>query len=162
MTIAACYLSSEGVVFGADSTSTMFVKGWGPDATGAEHHYNYAQKVFQVGQDSTLGMTMWGLGNVGAISHRTLIAQFADSLLASAAQSVEEVANRWNQFFWSSYSTQLASILQRAQQLHQNQSRSADENNELIWLMERFSGGFCVGGYLAYDHMPAHFCPIIS
>ncbi len=76
MTIAACYLSSEGVVFGADSTTTMFVAGRGPNATGSEHHYNYAQKIFQIGQNSTLAMTMWGLGNLGETSYRTLIAQY--------------------------------------------------------------------------------------
>ena len=60
MTIAACYLSADGVVFGADSTTTMFVPG--PDASGTEHHYNFAQKVFQIGESSTLAMTMWGNG----------------------------------------------------------------------------------------------------
>jgi hypothetical protein len=60
MTIAACYLSAEGVVFGADSTTTMFVSGIGPGAPGAEHHYNFAQKVLQIGENSTLAMTMWG------------------------------------------------------------------------------------------------------
>ena len=44
MTIAACYLAAEGVVFGADSTTTMFVSGIGPGTPGAEHHYNFARK----------------------------------------------------------------------------------------------------------------------
>ena len=35
MTIAACYVSAEGVVFGADSTATMFVPGPGPNPSGA-------------------------------------------------------------------------------------------------------------------------------
>jgi hypothetical protein len=105
MTIAACYLSAEGVVFGADSTTTMFVSGIGPGAPGSEHHYNFAQKVFQVGENSTLAMTMWGLGNLRTVSYRTLIAQFADSLVGQGAQSMADVANRWNQFFWTAYST---------------------------------------------------------
>lgn len=92
MTIAACYVSSEGVVFGADSTATMFVSGIGSGAPGAEHHFNYAQKIFEVGQDSTLGMTMWGLGGLPHASHRTLIAQWADSLVSQGAQSMAQVA----------------------------------------------------------------------
>jgi len=108
MTIAACYLSAEGVVFGADSTTTMFVSGIGPGAPGAEHHYNFAQKIFQIGENSTLAMAMWGLGNLLTLSYRTLIAQFADSLVGQGAQSMADVANRWNQFFWSAYSTELA------------------------------------------------------
>jgi len=58
MTIAACYLSSEGLVLGADSTSTMFVQGPGPNASGNDHHYNFAQKIFQIGESSALAMTM--------------------------------------------------------------------------------------------------------
>jgi len=46
MTIAACYLSGEGVVLGADSTTTMFVPAMDPGAPGADHHYNFAQKLF--------------------------------------------------------------------------------------------------------------------
>lgn len=82
MTIAACYLSSEGVVLGADSTTTMYVTCPGPNPLQTEHHYNYAQKVFQIGKESTLGITMWGLGNLGETSYRTLIAEFADTLLS--------------------------------------------------------------------------------
>src|SRR6266849_2312320 len=77
MTIAACYLSSEGVVFGADSTSTMFVAGPGPAPGGSDHHYNFTQKIFSIGQDSALAVTLWGLGNLGSVSHRTLVALFA-------------------------------------------------------------------------------------
>ena len=94
MTIAACYLSAEGVVFGADSTTTMYVSGIGPGAPGSEHHYNFAQKVFQIGENSTLAMTMWGLGNLRNVSYRTLIAQFADTLVGQGAQSMNDVADR--------------------------------------------------------------------
>src|SRR4051812_34432676 len=103
MTIAACYLSSEGVVFGADSTSTMFVQGPGPNPSGADHHYNYAQKIFQIGQGSNLAMTMWGLGSLGETSYRTLIARFADGLAAQPASSMAEIADRWNTLFCGAY-----------------------------------------------------------
>ena len=45
MTIAACHsFSAEGVVFGADSTATMFVPGPGPNQSGASHQFNCARK----------------------------------------------------------------------------------------------------------------------
>ncbi len=154
MTIAACYLSAEGVVFGADSTTTVYVRGIGPGAPGAEHHFNFAQKIYQVGDNSTLGMTMWGLGNIGSHSYRTLIAQFADSLVGQGATSMDEVANRWNQLFWGVYSTELAQAVQRAQQLSAQPTRTPDEDNELLWLRDTFSGGFCLGGYLMNDRTP--------
>jgi hypothetical protein len=157
MTIAACYLSAEGVVFGADSTTTVFVSGIGPGAPGADHHYNFAQKIFQIGENSTLAMAMWGLGNLRTVSYRTLIAQFADSLVGQGAQSMGDVANRWNQFFWTAYSTELGQFLQRAQQLRGQPTRTAAEDAELMLLLGAFSGGFCLGGYLMNDRNPAAF-----
>src|SRR5438128_980256 len=79
MTIAACYLSSEGVVIGADSTSTVFVAN--PSGVGgAFHHLNYAQKIFEVGENSSIGVALWGIASIGNLSHRTFIAQFADEV----------------------------------------------------------------------------------
>src|SRR5437870_5646057 len=121
MTIAACYLSSEGVVLGADSTTTMFVASPGPHPGGAEHHFNFAQKVFQIGSEGTLGMTMWGLGGVGATSYRTLIARFADDLVRQPPQSMQEIAVRWSGFFYGEYSAAYAPLLQRFQQLRGQQ-----------------------------------------
>lgn len=157
MTIAACYLSPEGVVFGADSTSTMTVIRPGPNPTGSPHHYNYAQKIFQIGQDSTLAMTMWGLGNLGLTSYRTLIARFADSLSTTSPQTMQEVADRWNAFFWSAYSSEYAPVLQRVQQLLSQATRTPDEERELVFFRQTFSGGFCLGGYLLHDRTPNAF-----
>ena len=157
MTIAACYLSGEGVVLGADSTTTMFVPAMDPGAPGADHHYNFAQKIFQVGDDSTLAIAMWGLGNLPNVSYRTLIAQFADSLIGEGVQSMSDVANRWNRFFWDAYSTEASSVVQRARQLRSQTSRTPDEERELNFLTQAFSGGFCVGRYLMTDRRPAAF-----
>ena len=85
MTIAACYLSSEGVVFGADSTSTMYVEGPGPQPVVPSHQFNYAQKIYEIGKDSTLGITMWAWKLDS--SYRTLIAQFAELLVTHGVQS---------------------------------------------------------------------------
>jgi hypothetical protein len=157
MTIAACYLSSEGIVFGADSTTTMFVSGIGPGASGSEHHFNFAQKIFQIGEDSTLAMTMWGLGGLHTVSYRTLIAQFADLLITQGSQSMEEVANRWNLFFWEIYAKDYEDRLQRTQILINQAKRTPEEDSEIAWLMQTFSGGFCLGGYLRNDRTPRAF-----
>jgi len=157
MTIAACYVSGEGVVFGADSTSTMYVSAPGPAPGGVEHHYNYSQKIFEIGQDSTLAINMWGLGNLGQTSYRTLVAQFADSLTSQGAQTMADVAEGWNQFFWSAYSSEFGQVRARAQQLHSQPTRTPDEEAELSVLTQAFSGGFCIGGYLLNDRIPSAF-----
>lgn len=49
MTIAACYVSNEGVVFGADSTSSFMT-------SEGLRHYNNEQKLFEIGEmGSSLG-----------------------------------------------------------------------------------------------------------
>ena len=73
MTIAACYVSPEGVVLGADSASTyMFAHPTGP------RHFNYGQKIFEIGENSTLGIVTWGLGGLAIGSYRTLAARLGD------------------------------------------------------------------------------------
>jgi hypothetical protein len=86
MTIAACYLSPEGIVFGADSTSSMIVPSG--SSAGVFHFFNHNQKLFQVGENSTLGVVTWGLGGLGSISHRMLLATLADDLKATPPSDV--------------------------------------------------------------------------
>jgi hypothetical protein len=157
VTIAACYVSAEGVVFGADSTTTMYVSGCGPGSLGCEHQFDFGQKVFQVGENSTLGMTMWGLGSFGTVSYRTLIAQFADSLVGHGARAMDEVAARWSQFFWPAYSTNFGPFIQRAQALRSQAARTPEEEVELACVSRALSGGFCIGGYLMNDRTPRAF-----
>jgi hypothetical protein len=157
VTIAACYLSAEGVVFGADSTTTMTVLRPGPNPVGTPHHFNFAQKVFQIGHESTLGITMWGLGNLVNISYRTLISRFSDNLVAQPAQTMAEVADRWNAFFWASYSAEFAPLLQRVRQLRSQPARTPTEDAELLQIQQTLSGGFCLGGHLLHDRTPHAF-----
>lgn len=158
MTIAACYLSTEGVVFGADSTATMYVSGIGPGASGSEHQYGFAQKVFQVGEsNSTLGMAIWGLGGLADVSYRTLIAQFADSLQRQGANSMAAAAFHWSQFFWAAYSAILSPLLQEVQALKSKPSRTPDEERYLEYVLGTLSVGFCIGGYLKHDRTPAAY-----
>jgi len=98
MTIAACYLSSEGVVLGADSTTTMFVQGPG-NTPGCDHYYNFAQKVFEFGEHSTAGITMWGLGTLGDVSYRTLIAETADHMQTKQSAALAVCRTFWRAFF---------------------------------------------------------------
>lgn len=79
MTIAAAYLVSEGVVFGADSSTTISVRT--PDGGGGVVQLlSHAQKVFEVGENSRFGVCTWGAGSVGDVSHRTIIARLADEI----------------------------------------------------------------------------------
>lgn len=156
MTIAACYLSSEGVVFGADSTYTSTVPGPG-DPIGADHHYNFAQKILQIGCGGTLGVAMWGLGTLVGVSHRTLIAQFADQLQAAPPGSMRDVADRWAAFFWTAYNVHLAAIVQEVQMLSGLPNRSQEDEQRLVHLADIYSGGFCLGGCLSGDRTPHAF-----
>lgn len=151
MTIAACYVSSEGVVFGADSTSTT------ASQAGFPQHLNFAQKIFEIGEQSTLGITMWGLANLPSASYRTLIARFSENLVAKPAGTITEVAERWNAFFWAAYSTDLAPMLHRAKELQAQNELTPEEDAELNWLASSFSGGFCLGGHLLHDRTPQAF-----
>lgn len=83
-------------MLGADSTSTYGL------ASGA-HYYNNAQKLFEVGEDSTLGIVAWGLGGLNSYSHRTLIALFSDDLKAKLPDTGLGVAELWIERFWAAY-----------------------------------------------------------
>jgi len=79
VTIAAAYLVSEGVVFGADSSTTISVR-TPVGGAGVLQVLSHAQKVFEVGENSRLGVCTWGAGSIGDISHRTIIACLADKM----------------------------------------------------------------------------------
>ncbi len=74
MTIAAAYLTSEGVVLGADSTSSV------SNGNDVVQLFSYGQKVFEVGEDARLCICTWGMGTLGAVSHRTLVARLAGAI----------------------------------------------------------------------------------
>ncbi|HLG28798.1 MAG TPA: hypothetical protein VI387_01190, partial [Candidatus Brocadiales bacterium] len=78
MSIAAAYLVSEGLVLGADSSTTVKVST--PQGAGVVQLLTHSQKVFEVGNDSRLGICTWGAGSIGNISHRTIVAQLADKI----------------------------------------------------------------------------------
>ena len=154
MTIAVCYLSPEGVVLGADSTTTMYVAN---STHGVQRQFDFAQKVFQIGENGHLGITMWGLGNLDNLSYRTLIARFADELNANPASDIQEVATRWSDLFFSSYSNNFSALRNRLAQLTALPTRNPDEEKELQFLLHGFSGGFCIGGQCMSNRTPRAF-----
>ena len=91
MTIAASFLTAEGVVFGADSTTTFTVGPAGPNQM--VKLYNNAQKVFEIGPqgEANFALCTWGDGMPGpGLTHRRLVAQLSDSVRASS--TVRELA----------------------------------------------------------------------
>ena len=88
-------------MLGADSTSTYIFPG-------NDHHFNYGQKLFEIGEESTFGIVTWGLGGLGLGSYRTLIARLADDLKATPPNSALEVATRWTDIVWQPYSLTLS------------------------------------------------------
>lgn len=155
MTIAACYLSSEGVVLGADSTTTVYVAG--PDGGGQLHHLNYAQKVFEVGEGSTFAVNMWGMGAIVDLSLRTLIARVADDLASNPPASVQAAADCFCQYFWGEYTGRLSSNIQRFKNLDAKKDRTSEEDEERFGLLQNLSGGFCFGGYVPSDRIAHAF-----
>jgi len=81
MTIAAAYLTSEGVVLGADSATTVSVQPPGQPASVAQI-LTHAQKLFEVGEKGRgrFGVCTWGSGSVAGVSHRSIVARLADKV----------------------------------------------------------------------------------
>jgi hypothetical protein len=156
VTIAMCYLSQEGLVFGADSTASYVA----PDGL---HYLNNAQKLFEIGEDATLGLVVWGLGGLQSHSYRTLLALLADDLKVNPAPTVEAVAKRWADQFWAIYSGDLAASIARCAELNKKAAfddtaiapnmRTAEEEREFQQLLG-LSVGFCLGGYVLPDRQP--------
>lgn len=163
MTIAACYVSPEGIVFGADSTSTISIPG-------NPHYLNNAQKLFEIGESSTLGALTWGLGGLDSKSHRTLLALLGDDLAAKPATDVADVAGRWYAFFWTAYkNSPVRTFIDRCRTLNAKkpfvpdenspdpQSRTQDEETELLNWKSTLTVGFCIGGYAPPARDPAAY-----
>lgn len=158
MTIAACYLSAEGVVLGADSTATMFVAGRGGQI-GSQHHYNFAQKVFEFGAPgSTVGVALWGVGSLGDTSYRTLIAEIADEAAKRQPPSLADVARMATKMLWERYETAFAPCLTGARELHAKGGQASEkEVEERLYWEQTLSGGFCLGGRWGETRRPEAF-----
>ena len=150
MTIAACYVSDEGVVFGADSTTT-----YSTAPSGTARHLNNAQKIFEIGEmGSTLGLVTWGLGGFPTISYRQMVAELSDDLLENPPSSVQEVADRWLYMAWHRYSTLLAAPIADFQALKAKSPSSPNEHMELLRQYGNLFVGFCIGGHVERNRRP--------
>lgn len=90
MTIAAAYLTSDGVVVGADSTVTVKSQKTGVALQSLSH----GQKVYEIGERSRFGLCSWGDGSVAGTSHRTIAGLLGDFLQSRPTASTVDVANR--------------------------------------------------------------------
>lgn len=158
MTIAACYLTYEGVVLGADSTASYQTVNGG-------HYLNHNQKVFQLGTEGTLGIVTWGLGNLPNKSYRTLFAQLSSELEARPPVSVEDAALRWVDIFWAEYSMAdwmpiFASLAAKPaydarQQPPNPAARTQDEEETFLAAKLNLAVGFCIAGRAPNSYEPA-------
>lgn len=162
MTIAMCAVMPEGVVLGADSTSSVF-----HDGTGF-HYFNHNQKIFEVGENSTFGILTWGLGGLKDTSYRTIIGRLDDDLKVNPPSNVKDVANRWAALLWTEYSNAHAMEIARLAALSAKSpyvdgappdpnARTKDENVEHSNLRQNLYVGFCLGGYVLPDRKPEAF-----
>jgi hypothetical protein len=168
LTIASCYLSPEGVVLGADSTSTYTL-------IDGNHYFNHAQKIFEIGENSTIGLVTWGLGGLIDKSYRTLVAQLNDDLVENPPSAVEEVANRWIDMFWDAYNAAplISNALNQLRNLdakkpfHPNELgdpsyRTEVEEREYVNLRNGLVVGFCIGGYVLPKRDPLAYEVVVD
>jgi len=154
MTIAACYLSTEGVVLGADSTITTFVSA--PDArSGHDHYYDFGQKLFEFGErGSTVGLVFWGIASLGPKSYRTLIAEAADEAAQQRVGSFDEINELVVDKIWGQHSSAFQTQLTQLRVLEdKGRERTSEENDEWSFLLNGLAGGFCLAGRWETDRI---------
>jgi len=166
VTIAACYVSPEGVVLGADSTASFML------APGGFHYFNYNQKLFELGDPdaATLGIVTWGLSGLGETSYRTLFAHLSDDIRKKPPKDIEEVASRWVDKFWAEYSP----AVKPCQALNgkkpfdptanppDQEMRTKDEEAQFEQLKRVLVIGFCIGGYVLENRKPEAFVTLFD
>ena len=161
MTIAVCSVSPEGVVFGADSTTSFMV-------SDGFHYLNHNQKIFEIGNGSTLAAMTWGMASLGEMSHRTQFALLADTLTSQGVKDVRRTCEIWINQFWPLYQNAVAAQLPTLVALHQKPpfmkavtisqgARTEDEERTYQRLRLGLLVGFCIGGYDPADRAPAAF-----
>lgn len=167
MTIAACFVTPEGVVFGADSTTTAGTP------TGL-HYFNHSQKLFEIGDPGTLAGVAWGMGGLGDRSYRALFALLADDLAANPPTSVAEAVQRWADQFWVAYTNSLKNFIDQCKTLNSKaaydasanppdpQARTEAEETTFQNLKANLVVGFCLGGYVQADRSPDAYVVIVD
>jgi hypothetical protein len=156
MTIAGVYLTCEGVVLGADSTSSII-------CDSGLHYFDFNQKVFEIGENSTLGLVTWGLGGFNEVSYRTLVAMLADKLVKNPVGSVAEVMDLWVDIVWPAYQSNpwFSRIIELNKLSPHNPSvapvhymRTQEEEDEFNNINQSAGVGFCIAGYVESTRKP--------
>jgi hypothetical protein len=150
-------LSPEGIVLGADSTTTILSN------NGQPHFYNHAQKLFEIGSNSTFGAVTWGLGGLDDSSYRRLFALLGDDIKINPPTSVLDVVTRWIDLFWPIYSqttlytiTNLLAVKPAAGSGLANE-RTSEEEQIFANLQNNVIVGFCLAGYVESDRVPSAY-----
>jgi hypothetical protein len=161
VTIAACYVTTEGVVLGADSTASAFIN------PGGFHYFNFNQKLFEIGDPGTgtLGAITWGMGGLERLSYRTKFAFLAEALQKKPAKNVKEVADRWVELLWPDYNaaTKVCRDLNAKRPFDpitapaDPDARTWAEEDHLNQLKRALFVGFCIGGHLLPQREPQAF-----
>lgn len=149
MTIAGLYLTQEGIVLGADSTSSFL---------GDEHlhYFNFAQKLFEIGEGSTFGLLTWGVGHIGDVSYRRLVALLGDDLARDPPPSIDDVATRWVRLFQPLYDAHQP-VVDLRKALSKAGRRAGGKGKDDAKLRDRVDAnavGFCVAGHCMPERVP--------
>jgi hypothetical protein len=148
MTIAACSVTPEGVVLGADSTSTVTM------GDGSQRYLNNEQKIFEVGASGTLGVVTWGLGRIGNVSHRNSIAALDDDLLRHPPSSVSGAADRFAQLVWGTYDHTLRAEIDGDKAVVTDPKATPEAKKKAAAALEHKVLGFCLAGHWLPDREP--------
>ncbi|MGC5804184.1 hypothetical protein SNK19_13025 [Ralstonia pseudosolanacearum] len=127
------------------------------------HYFNFNQKLFELGQDSTLGVLTWGLSSLGPLSYRTIMARVADGFQANPPASVQAAADAFTDVFWNEF--EAFTLVQRVRALNSKQPfgsapqalgvRTEAEEGEFDSLRSGLGVGFCVAGYVLPNRAPS-------
>ena len=148
-----CYMAHGGIVLGAASTSSVFTPGIPQQGLLGVHYLNHNQKLFELGENSSVGVLTWGLGSLSLASYRTLLSLVADSLKTSPPKDVKDIADRWSHPFWKDYQAdpgvQLCKTLDAkgAPDPAKPTTRTKDEEQAFQSLKRNLVAGFCIAGY---------------
>ena len=162
MTIAVCCLCPEGVVLGADSTASLLVPGVG------FHYLNHNQKLFELGEKSTLGVVTWGKASFGPVSHRTILAELADKFVKKPPRDVADASGLLIDHLWPIYERVCGPDIATLKALHTkapftavavpgSDVRTQKEQAAYNQLRMELGLGFCLAGRAGIDRAPAAY-----